>query len=94
LNKDAYSYSLKLGRIEVGGPSLLSAWGLRRGTQGKSGMGESRHHGVRNCENWNEGWPVRVRMAQGEHGKSYLGVIGRKIDIVASRVDLGTAVVL
>lgn len=30
-----------------------------------------------------EGWPVGIRVTKAEHGKSYLGVIGREIDIVA-----------
>jgi hypothetical protein len=30
-----------------------------------------------------EGWPVRVRVVQAEHGKSYLGVIDREVDRIA-----------
>lgn len=41
-----------------------------------------------------EGWPVGVRVAQAEHGKSYIWVIGREGDILAQRVDICPALVL
>jgi hypothetical protein len=31
-----------------------------------------------------EGWPVGGRVAQAEHGKSYLGVINREMTLKAS----------
>lgn len=38
-------------------------------------------------------WPIRVRAAQAEPGKSYLRVIDRKVDKIAQRVDICLALV-
>lgn len=38
---------------------------------------------IRDSENWPRGDPVGVRVAQAEHGKSYLWVIGREVDKMA-----------
>jgi len=35
----------------------------------------------------------KLGVSQVEYGKSYLGVIGRKVDIIAQRVDICPAVV-
>jgi hypothetical protein len=37
---------------------------------------------------------LELRAAQMEHGKSYCGVIGREIDIIAERVDMCPALLL
>lgn len=37
---------------------------------------------------------MELRAAQTEHGKSYLGVIGRDVDTIAWRVDICPVVVL
>lgn len=34
-----------------------------------------------------EGWSDGVRVAQEEHGKSYLAVPDREVDIITSRLD-------
>jgi hypothetical protein len=30
-----------------------------------------------------KGWPVGIKTTQAKQGKSYLGVIGREVDIIA-----------
>lgn len=39
-------------------------------------------------------WSIRVRAAQAEPGKSYLGVVDRKVDKIAQRVDICLSLVL
>lgn len=42
-----------------------------------------RHYGVSDHENYHEGWSVRVRMAQAELNKLYVGATCREVDKIA-----------